>query len=80
MAAMNAAQKSLRDRSQWLTYLHLWCRDPIEQLQADRIFAFWCEEQTEFLIVSPQVAVTVAISELKLRDENGFPSRRNPTI
>lgn len=78
--AANAMAKSLRERSQWLTYLHLWCRDPIEELQADRIFSFWHEEQTEYLIVSAQVAVTAAINELGLRDEHGLPRRRNIAI
>ncbi len=65
MAATNALFKSLKDRMQWVTYLHL--RAPAwRQYEADALFQKYHDDASPYLVLSAQNAVGAALYEMGL--------------
>lgn len=65
MAATNVLLKSLKDRTQWIVYLHL--RTPAwRHPEADALFRKWHDDASPYLSLSPQYAVGAALSEMGL--------------
>lgn len=65
MAAVNSLLKSLRDRTQWVTYLHL-RTPPWRHDEADACFSKWHDDASPYLQCSPQCAVTAALHDMGL--------------
>lgn len=62
----NVIVKTLRDRAQWITYLHL-CVPAWRHNEADALFQKWHDDASPYDAQSPQSAVTAALVEMGLK-------------